>query len=229
MQAFIANIKHSTLGSSKRHLLLFSSVSGDTYWGFGVLGSSADFDIECKLNSHLINYHHAGGLKDSKISSEKKSKNEMKREIFKERSNQRKSISNDSSQNNVAMDKKMPPVDKSSMKVSSMDKLSTKNYTLDYNSHKHSSADKSSMKGSSMNRLSTNSSTLDNNSLKHSSLDNSSMKGSSMNRLSTKNSTQDNNSLKHLSLDNSLMKGSSMNRLSTNNSTTIRLSSGPMV
>jgi len=113
--------------------------------------------------------------------------------------NQRKSISNNSSQNNVAMDEKMPSVDKlssknstpdhnssrpayldkSSMKVSSMDKLSTKNCTLDYNSHKHSSLDKSAMKGSSMNRLSTNNSTLDNNSHKHSSVD----------KLSTKNTT----------------------------------------
>ena len=47
---------------------------------------TANFDIENKLNSHINNYHHAGGLKDSNISSEKKSKNEMKREIFKERS-----------------------------------------------------------------------------------------------------------------------------------------------
>ena len=97
------------------------------------------FDIEFKLNSHINNYHHGGGLKDSKISSEKKSKNEMKRMIFKEKSNQRKSISNNSSQNNVAMDKKMPSVNKlsnknstpdnNSMKVSSMDKLPTKNAT----------------------------------------------------------------------------------------------------
>merc|ERR1711971_1229858 len=114
--------------------------------------------------------------------------------------NQRKSISNNSSQNNVAMNKKIPSVDKlssknstpdhnssrpayldkSSMKVSSMNRLSTKNYTLDYNSHKHLSLDKSAMKGSSMNRLSTNNSTLNNNSHKHSSVD----------KLSTKNKTE---------------------------------------
>ena len=113
---------------------------------------------ECRLHFYRVEdgeetwdcrLHYQNSDGETILFTPKNSKNEMERMIFKEKSNQRKSISNNSSQNNVAMNKKMP----------SVDKLSNKNSTPDHNSSRPAYSDKSSMKVSSMDKLPTKNAT----------------------------------------------------------------------